>query len=117
MPTEINSEGNEAFSENHHSVDNPVEEGIVYSEDPRDNLPGSLEYLYLDVYTKTEDKWKDMIKMFETANANTPKLTLDNTCIDRFRSRSAKYGRAVEPSIRFANPLFDDIWRGHSYFL
>jgi hypothetical protein len=85
----------------------------VYSKDPRDNLPDSLEYLYLDVYT--EDEWRGMIKMFETTNTNTPKLTLENTCIDRYKS--AKYGRAVEPRIRFANPLLDDIWRGHSYFL
>jgi hypothetical protein len=94
-------------------VDDPVEEDIVYSKDPRDNLPDSLEYLYLDVYT--EDEWREMVKIFETTNANTPKLTLENTCIDQ--RESTKYGRAVEPHIRFANPLFDDIWRGHSYFL
>jgi hypothetical protein len=56
-----------------------------------------------------------MVKIFETKNANTPKLTLENTCIDRYNV--TKYGRAVEPHIRFANPLFDDIWSGHSYFL
>lgn len=94
-------------------MDDYVEDGIVYSKDPRDNLPDSLEYLYLDVHT--EDELREMVKMFETTNTNTPKLTLENTCIDLYESM--KYGRAVEPYIRFANPLFDDIWRGHNYFL
>jgi hypothetical protein len=94
-------------------VDDPTEENIVHPNDPRYNLPDSIEYLYLDVYT--EDEFREMVKVFETTNANTPKLTLENTCIDGYKSM--KYGCAVEPHVRFANPTLDDIWRGHSYFL
>lgn len=102
------------LSEDHRFVENPIEERIVYSEDPRDNLPDSLEYLYLDGIYK-DDEWKQMIEMFKTTNANTPKLTLENTCINR--DDKAKYGHAVEPHVRFANLLLEDTWRGHSYFL
>ncbi|KAF3048237.1 hypothetical protein E8E12_011421 [Didymella heteroderae] len=100
--------------EDHHFVDNPVGERSVYSRDPRDNLPESLEYLYLDGnYQK--DEWKNLIKMFKIMNANTPKLTIENVCLDR--NSEAKYGRAVEPHVRFANPLLDNIWKRHNYFI
>ena len=95
-------------------MDDFDEEGLAYLKDPRDNLPESLEYLYLDIYNKRE--LEEIVKIFETSNANTPKLTLESSCIERF-SKSIKYGRAVEPQLQFANPLFDDIWRGHSHFV
>jgi hypothetical protein len=55
-------------------VVDPFEECIVYPNDLRDNSSDSFEYLYVDVYT--EDEWREIVKMFETTDANTPKLTL-----------------------------------------
>jgi hypothetical protein len=83
-------------------------------KDPRDNLPQSLEYLYLDGIDKGNE-WKDMLEMFKTTNANTPKLTLENSCL--VRTDQVKYGQAAELHVRFATPLREDIWKGHSYFL
>jgi hypothetical protein len=111
---DIESDDNADLPEDHHLVQDPVEKRTVHSKDPRDNLPESLEYLYLDgVYE--DDEWEQMIEMFKTTNANTPKLTLENTCLNR--EDSAKFGNAVEPHIRIDNPLLEDIWSGHSYFL
>lgn len=98
----------EELSQGFYTEEEPTEEESL---DPRDNLPESLEYLYLEVAHEIEE-WKRLVEILEVTNANTPKLTLDNTCIKRGKW---SYGRAVEPEVRFATPHLDDIWRGYSY--
>ena len=83
-------------------------------KDPWDNLPESLEYLYLDgLYIL--DEWDDLVEMFKTINPRTPKLTLENFCLNR--NGDTTWGGAAEPDIKFANPPLEDIWNGHNCFL
>ena len=107
--------GGEALPEGFHTAEEPTEEFT----DPRDNLPESLEYLWLDgVYE--EEEWEQMKELFDTTNACTPRLTLDNTCIRRYvsggngRQSYPKYGRAVEPWVKFDDPNLKGIWEGRS---
>lgn len=75
-------------------------------KDPRDNLPESLEYLFLDgVYDW--DEWKDITDMFKTAHANTPKLTIDNTCL--MCGGETNYGNAVRPEDRFGGQQLEEM--------
>ncbi|KAF3043903.1 hypothetical protein E8E11_008537 [Didymella keratinophila] len=82
--------------------------------DPRDNLPASLEYLYLDGINK-DNEWEEMVEMFKTTIANTPKLTLENFCL--VWADQATYGQAVEAHVKFPFPAYEDMWKGHSYYL
>lgn len=104
----------EELSENTQLAKNLVKGLTDEVNDPRDNLPESLEYLYLDGLYKG-DEWNNMVEIFKTPNAHTPKLTLDNVCLNR--DSIAKFGNAVEPNIRINNLPLEDIWRGHNYFL
>ncbi|KAH6618558.1 hypothetical protein C7974DRAFT_32329 [Boeremia exigua] len=85
-----------------------VEEEVEQMTDPRDNLPESLEYLYLDGDYEYE-QYHQLIDIFDTTNPNTPKLTLDNTCI-KYGSDTS-YGGAAEPEVKFAHPhQVDSTW-------
>ncbi|KZM18856.1 uncharacterized protein EKO05_0006503 [Ascochyta rabiei] len=106
----------EALSQGFHSVED-AEEAIT---DPRDNLPESLEELYLDgVYE--DEEWEQLTELFKNPNTSTPKLTLEKTCVMRHskawdrRGVQEKVGGAAEPGIRFTNPLHMSIWDGHGY--
>lgn len=110
---EINQE-DEELSENPQLAKNLVKGLTDEVKDPRDNLPQSLEYLYLDGLYKG-DEWDDMVETFKTPNANTPELTLDKVCLNR--DGTTKFGSAVEPNIRINSLSLEDIWRGHNYFL
>jgi len=86
----------EALLQGFHAAEEEPEE----IKDPRDNLPETLEYLYLDgVYDF--DEWHQIIGIFDTTNANTPRLTFDNTCL--MCGGETNHGRAIEPKVRFGN--------------
>ena len=101
---------NEALSQGFHS------KGEVFNEtlDPRNHLPASLEYLCLDGAFDNEE-WKELCEVFESANENTPKLSLENTRL--VRGTDVNFGRAMEAEQRFDRPYLSDIWRRHNHYL
>ncbi|KAF9698259.1 hypothetical protein EKO04_003693 [Ascochyta lentis] len=106
----------EALSQGFHSV----EDGGEAITDPRDNLPESLEELYLDgVYE--DEEWEQLTEVFKAPNIFTPKLTLEKTCFLRHstswdgRATQQKIGSAAEPGNRFTNPLHIGTWEDHGY--
>lgn len=107
----------EALSQGFHHVED-AEEPFA---DPRNNLPESLEELYLSGIYEDEE-WEHLIKLFESPNASTPKLTYEKTCLMRDpggwnrSGTQAKFGGADEPGDRFRNPRLTHIWDGHGYY-
>ncbi|KAJ4365402.1 hypothetical protein N0V95_000451 [Ascochyta clinopodiicola] len=106
----------EALSQGFHSEEDAGEA----LEDPRDNLPESLEELYLDGIYEDEE-WEELTELFQNPNTCTPKLTLEKTCVMRHsrawdkHGAQEKIGGAAEPDTRFVNPLLMNIWEGHGY--
>lgn len=81
-------------------------------QDPRDNLPASLEYLCMD----TEGvEWDALCKMFKDGNEHTPLLTLDNTRL--VNDKELDFGKGLKSEVKFDAPHLEDIWRGHNTWL
>ncbi|KAJ8113376.1 hypothetical protein OPT61_g4473 [Boeremia exigua] len=98
----------------------PLSQGIYSAvKDPRDNLPGSLEYLYLDTGYESEN-WAVLCNMFQENNANTPNLTLENVCLQSTIDNEGlmwivgepTVGKAVKPDVRFGTQHRDEMWKG-----
>ena len=106
----------EALSQGFHSVED-LGEAIA---DPRNNLPESLEELYLEGIYEDEE-WEQLVELFKISNTSTPKLTFEKTCLMRSstawnsRGTQEKFGGAAEPANRFSNPLYTQIWVNHGY--
>ena len=86
--------------------------------DPRNNLPASLEFLFLDGCFDTEE-WENLRQMFAEENKHTPKLTLDNTWITRDIDGQPmgenEFGQAMGRV--FVNSLPHEFWKGHNNWL
>ncbi|KAJ4994390.1 hypothetical protein SVAN01_00219 [Stagonosporopsis vannaccii] len=103
LPKSNDDLGNdEPLSQGFHIAEEEPEE----SKDPRDNLPETLEYLYLDgVYDY--DEWHQLTDIFDTTNLNTPKLTLENTGL--MCGGDTNYGRAPRPEDKFGIRQLEEI--------
>jgi hypothetical protein len=113
---DVDLDSNEALSQGFYSIDGPGPAIL----DPRDNLPESLEELYLDgVYE--DEEWEQLVELFKTLNASTPKLMLEKICVRRLSARwdingaLAKFGGAAEPPHTFKHPLTTRLLTGHGY--
>jgi hypothetical protein len=104
----------EALSQGFYPTQDPADQ----ITDPRNNLPASLEFLFLDGCFST-DEWKELRQLFAEGNKHTPKLTLDNTRITRDIEgqpmEGTEFGQAMGRI--FVNPLPGEFWRGHNNWL
>jgi len=109
--------------------DEPLEQGFHRREDHQDLdtdfdvrtlLPHSLEKLYLNGYFGDSDggyEWWTMERVFAHGNTATPRLTLENTCIQHKWNYEARkqIGTADAPPSGFDHPLLSTLFDGHAW--
>ena len=104
----------EALRQGFYATQDPADQVI----DPRNNLPASLEFLFLDGAFDM-DEWENLDQMFAEKNKHTPKLTLDNTWINRDLVDQTKDATKFDQARGqvFANTLSVEFWKGHNNWL
>lgn len=107
----------------------PLEQGFHRREDHQDLdtdfdvrtlLPRSLEKLYLNGYFGSNGgdyEWRAIERVFAYANTATPRLTLENTCIQHIWNYEARkqIGTADSPPCRFDHPFLSSLFDGHAW--
>jgi hypothetical protein len=109
--------------------DEPLEQGFHRKEDHQDLetdfdvrtlLPQSLERLYLNGYFGSNDgdyEWRAIERVFANASTATPRLTMDNTCIQHIWNSEARaqIGTAEPPPGRYFHPFLLSLFDGHAW--
>jgi hypothetical protein len=101
----------EALREGFYATQDPADK----ITDPRNNLPASLEFLFLDGCFDT-DEWREMRQMFAEGNEHTPKLTPDTTWITRDIDGQPMEGTDFNQAMDkiFVHSLSYKFWKGHN---
>ncbi|KAH3905434.1 hypothetical protein HBI56_207390 [Parastagonospora nodorum] len=109
--------------------DEPLEQGFHRKEDHQDLdtdfdvrtlLPQSLERLYLNGYFGSNDgdyEWRAIERVFANTSTATPRLTMENTCIQHIWNSEARaqIGTAEPPPGRYFHPFLLSLFDGHAW--
>jgi hypothetical protein len=104
----------EALREGFYATQDPAD----HFTDPRNNMPASLEFLFLDG-CYSDEEWGKMRQMFAEGNQHTPQLNPYNTWltrdIDGQPMEETEFGQAMGQV--FVNSVSQEFWREHNSWL